>query len=161
MPSFDVVSQVNMQEIHNAVDQTTREMATRYDFKGSKSKITEDKEGLHLLSDDEFRMKAVIDILQTKLIKRNVELKSMEFGKMEPGPSGLTKCLVKIIAGLSQDKAREIVKLVKDSQLKVQVSIQGDQVRVNGKKRDDLQEVIAFLRNANFSLPLQFVNFRD
>lgn len=161
MPSFDVVSQVNLQEVKNAVDQVLRETATRFDFKGSKSQITQDKDGLHLLSDDEFRMKALIDILKSKLIKRGVDLKSVEFGKIEPGPDGLAKCLAKIIAGIPQEKAKEIVKIVKESQLKVQPSIQGDQVRVTGKKKDDLQQAIALLKGSNFSLPLQFTNYRD
>ncbi len=143
------------------MDQALREITTRFDFKGSKSKITQDKEGLHLLSDDEFKIKAVIDILKSKLVKRSVDLKSIEFGKVEPGPEGLSKCLAKIIAGIPQEKAKEIVKLVKDSNLKVQPSIQGDQVRVTGKKRDDLQAAIAFLRSSNFPLPLQFTNYRD
>lgn len=161
MPSFDIVSEVNMQEVQNAVDQAMREITTRFDFKGSKSKITQDKDGLHLLSDDEFKMKSVVDVLKSKLIKRGVDLKSVEFGKIEPGPDGLTKCLAKIIAGIPQEKAKEIVKVVKDSQIKVQASIQGEQVRITGKKKDDLQQVIQLLRTANFPLPLQFKNFRD
>ena len=161
MPSFDVVSQVNLQEVKNAVDQAQREVSTRFDFKGSKSKITQEADGLHLLSDDEFKMKALIDVLKSKLVKRGVDLKSIEFGTIEPGPDGLTKCLGKIIAGISQEKAKEIVKIVKETQLKVQVSIQGDQVRVAGKKRDDLQQVIALLKGSNFPLPLQYTNYRD
>lgn len=161
MPSFDVVSQINLQEVRNAVDQVLREVATRFDFKGSKSSITQDKDGLHLLSDDEFKMKALIDILQSKLIKRGIDLKSIEFGKIEAGPDGLTKCLAKIISGIPQDKAKEIVKIVKETQLKVQASIQGDQVRVTGKKKDDLQQAIALLKGSHFPLPLQFINYRD
>ncbi|MBI4223891.1 MAG: YajQ family cyclic di-GMP-binding protein [Deltaproteobacteria bacterium] len=161
MPSFDVVSQVNLQEVKNAVDQAMREVITRFDFKGSKSKIAQEADGLHLLSDDEFKMKSLIDVLKSKLIKRGIDLKSVEFGKIEPGPDGLAKCLAKIIAGIPQEKAKEIVKIVKDSQLKVQSSIQGDQVRVTGKKRDDLQAAIALLKTSPFSLPLQFTNYRD
>lgn len=161
MPSFDVVSEVNMQEVQNALQQVLKEITTRYDFKGSRSKITQDKEGLHLLSDDEFKMNAVIDVLKSKLIKRGIDLKSIEFGKIEPGPEGLVKCLAKIIAGIPQEKGREIVKLVKESKLKVQASIQGEQVRVAGNKRDDLQSAIQLLRGSNFSLPLQFTNYRD
>lgn len=161
MPSFDIVSEINRQEVDNAVSQTAKEIAARYDFKGSKSKIVPEKEGLQLLADDEFKMKAVVDILQSKLIKRGLNLKSFEFGKMEPGPDGLTKSFVKIIAGISQEKAKEIVKIVKETKLKVQASIQGEQVRVAGGKRDDLQLVMAHLRSQNFSLPLQFTNYRD
>ena len=161
MPSFDTVSQVNMQEVQNAVHQAMKEIIARYDFKGSRSKVTQDKDGLQLLSDDEFKINSVIDILKSKLIHRGVDLKSFEFGKIESGPEGLSKCQAKIIAGIPQEKAKEIVKIIKDSKLKVQASIQGDQVRVTGKKRDDLQEAIAFLKAANFPLPLQFTNFRD
>jgi len=161
MPSFDIVSEVDMQEVQNALHQAMKEIVTRYDFKGSRSKITLDKEGLHLLSDDEFKMKSVIDVLKSKLIHRNVDLKSLDFGKVESGPDGLVKCLAKITAGIPQEKAKELIKLVKDSALKVQTSIQAEQVRVTGKKRDDLQAVISFLKGANFSLPLQFKNYRD
>ncbi|MDP2599419.1 MAG: YajQ family cyclic di-GMP-binding protein [Deltaproteobacteria bacterium] len=161
MPSFDIVSQVNRQEVDNAVHQAIKEITTRYDFKGSKSKITVDKDGIHLLSDDEFKMRAVIDILKGKLIKRNVDLKSAEFGKIEPGHDGLVKCLVKIIAGIDQEKAKELIKMIKGFNLKVQAAIQEDQLRITGKQRDDLQSVIASLRTANFSIPLQFINFRE
>lgn len=161
MPSFDVVSQVNMQEVKNAVDQALREIAARFDFKGSKSKIAQEPDGLHLLSDDEFKMKSLIDILKSKLVKRGVDLKAIEWGKIEPGPDGLAKCLAKIVSGIPQEEAKEIVKRIKETQLKVQAAIQGDQVRVTGKKRDDLQAVIAALRGAPFPLPLQFANYRD
>ncbi len=161
MPSFDIVSQVNTQEVDNAVNQAVKEIATRYDFKGSKSKITQDKEGLHILSDDEFKMNAVVDILKGKLIKRGIDLKSIEFGKIEPGPDGLTKCLAKIIAGIDQEKAKELVKIIKGLNLKVQPAIQADQVRVTGKQRDDLQVAIQAIKTLNFSIPLQFSNFRE
>lgn len=161
MPSFDIVSEVNRQELDNAVNQAVKEVITRYDFKGSKSKITLEKEAIQLLSDDEFRMKALIDILQSKLIKRNVNLKSLEFGKVESGFSGLVKCTAKIIAGIESEKAKELVKMIKDMNLKVQPSIQGEQVRVTAKNRDDLQSVIAHLKASDFSLPLQFTNYRD
>lgn len=161
MPSFDIVSQVDRQEVDNAVNQTVKEIITRFDFKGSKSKITLDKEGILLLSDNEFKMRALADLLKAKLVKRGVELKSLEFGKVEPGPDGLVKCFAKIIAGIEQEKAKELVKIIKELNLKVQASIQTDQVRVTGKKRDDLQTAIASLRAQNFPLPLQFINFRD
>ena len=161
MPSFDIVSEVNIQEVDNAVNQTVKEIATRYDFKGSKSKVWRDKDGIHLLADDEFKMNAVLDIVKSKLIKRSVDLKSIEFGKMEPGSDGLTKCLAKIIAGIDQEKGKELVKKIKDLNLKVQASIQGNQIRVTAKQRDDLQTVIASLRTQNFPIPLQFTNFRD
>lgn len=161
MPSFDIVSQVNQQEVENSVHQTAKEILTRYDFKGSRSSVTLDKDGIHLLSDDDFKMRAVIDILQSKLIKRGIDLKSIEFGKIESGPGGLSKCLAKIIAGIDQEKAKELVKMIKGMNLKVQAAIQEDQVRITAKQRDDLQSVIASLRTANFSLPLQFINFRE
>lgn len=161
MPSFDIVSQVNRQEMDNAVNQAAKEIASRFDFKGSKSRVALEKEGIVLLGDDEFRMKALTDVLQSKLIKRGVSLKAVEFGKVEPGPEGLVRCFAKIIAGIPQETAKELVKIVKESKLKVQASIQGDQVRVTGNKRDDLQAVIACLRGQNFPIPLQFANFRD
>lgn len=161
MPSFDIVSQVNHQEIDNAVNQAVKEIATRYDFKGSKSRITLDKEGIALLSDDDFKMRALTDILRSKLVKRGVELKSVQFGKVETGPDGLTKCLAKIVAGIDQDNAKELVKIIKSLNLKVQPSIQTDQVRVTAKQRDDLQAVITALRSKDFPLALQFINYRD
>lgn len=161
MPSFDIVSEINRQEVDNAVNQAAKEIATRYDFKGSKSKIILEKEGISLSSDDEFKMKAVVDILQSKLVKRGLNLKSFEFGKAEPGPDGLTKQFAKIIAGISQEKAKDLVKLIKETNSKVQASIQGEQVRVSGRQKDELQTVIATLRSQNFPIPLQFTNYRD
>lgn len=161
MPSFDIVSQVNLQEIDNAVNQTVKEISARYDFKGSKSQITKEKDFLSLISDDEFKMNAVIDILKTKWIKRGIDLKSISFGKIESAHSGLVKCLAKIVSGIAQEKAKELLKIIKDLNLKVQASIAGDQVRVSGKNRDDLQVVIAHLKTQNFSIPLQFTNYRD
>ena len=161
MPSFDIVSEINMQEIDNALNQARKEIAQRYDFRGSKSEIKLDKEGLHLLSDDDFKMKAVIDIIQSKIIKRGIDLRGLDFGKIEQGPDGLVKCHVKLIAGIDKEKGKELVKKIKDLNTKVQPSIQGEQVRVTGKKRDDLQEVIAHLKANPFHIPLQFTNFRD
>src|SRR3989338_2217969 len=119
MPSFDVVSQLNRQELDNAVSQALKEIATRYDFKGSRSQIKTEKEALQLLSDDEFKMKSLIDVLQSKLIKRGVSLKSVDFGKVEPGPEGLTKCRAKLVQGIDQEKAKELVKKIKETDLKV------------------------------------------
>ncbi|MFO1518079.1 MAG: YajQ family cyclic di-GMP-binding protein [bacterium] len=161
MPSFDIVSELNRQEVDNAVNQANKEISTRYDFKHSKSEITLDKEQLKLVSDDEHKMKAVIDVLQTKMVKRGVELNALEFGKVEPGAGGLVKCEVKLKSGIETEKAKEIVKALKDSKLKVNSQIQDKQVRVSGKSRDELQSAIAFVKGKDFGLPLQFTNFRD
>ncbi|MBI5299052.1 MAG: YajQ family cyclic di-GMP-binding protein [Deltaproteobacteria bacterium] len=161
MPSFDIVSEVNRQEIDNAVNQSMKEIVTRFDFKGTKSKIVLEKEAIQIVSDNDIKMKSVVDILQSKLVKRGVSLKSIDLGKMEPGADGLSKCTGKIIAGVDQDKGKELVKKIKEMNLKVQASIQETQVRVTGKNRDDLQTVIANLRATDFPIPLQFINFRE
>ena len=161
MPSFDVVSQVDMQEVDNALNQARKEIEQRYDFKDSKTEITLDKEGLTINSADDYKVKAAFDILQSKLVRRNVSLKALDPGKIEPAGGGRSRQLLKIQQGIDSDKARAIVKAVKDAKLKVQSQIQGEQVRVTGKKRDDLQEAIALLRQKDFGLPLQFINFRD
>jgi uncharacterized protein YajQ (UPF0234 family) len=161
MPSFDVVSQVDMQEVDNALNQARKEIEQRYDFKDTKTTITLEEEGLLIHSSDDFKVKAALDILQTKLVRRNVSLKSLVPGKIEAAGGGRAKQLLKIQQGIDADKARAIVKCVKDAKLKAQSQIQGDQVRVSGKKRDDLQAVIALLRQQDFGLPLQFINFRE
>ncbi|OGQ23247.1 MAG: YajQ family cyclic di-GMP-binding protein [Deltaproteobacteria bacterium RIFCSPLOWO2_02_FULL_44_10] len=161
MPSFDIVSELNLQEMDNAINQATKELVTRYDFRGSKSKIEWDKKILKLIADDDFRMKAIIDIVQSKIVKRNIDIRSLEFGKIEPGADGMVKCEVKLKQGVPTEKAKEMVKDIKTTKLSVQAQIQENQVRVSGKKRDDLQQVIAFVRSKNYELPLQFINFRD
>lgn len=161
MPSFDIVSELNMQEVDNTLNQARKEIVTRYDFKGSKSEITQDKEGIHLISDDEFKMKALIDIFQSKAVKRGISLKALQVGTVEPAAGSLVKCLVKLVQGIETEKAREIVKIVKGLDLKVQAAIEGEKIRVSGKKRDDLQAVIEHLRAQEFPIPLQFTNFRD
>jgi hypothetical protein len=161
VPSFDVVSTVEMQEVDNAVNQTIKEIGQRYDFKGSNSKVTLDKEGIKILTDDEFRLKAIVDVLQSKCIKRKVSLKALQYGTMEPASGGMVRQLVSIQMGISKEKGREIVDLVKKTKLKVQSQIQDDQVRVSGKNRDDLQAVIALLRETDLGIELQFVNYRD
>lgn len=160
MPSFDTVSEVDLHEISNAVDQANREVGTRYDFKGSSAKVEHSGEQLTLLADNEFQLGQVRDILHLKLAKRGIDLGSLEEGKVEITTSQARQVLT-VRQGIPQDIARQIVKLVKEAKLKVQVSIQGDKVRVSGKKRDDLQSVIALLRDAPIDLPLQYVNFRD
>ncbi|MGH9442206.1 MAG: YajQ family cyclic di-GMP-binding protein [Thermoanaerobaculia bacterium] len=160
--SFDVVSKVDLQEVQNAVHQASKEIVTRFDFRGSKSKIEWNEKDLELTltSDDEHKMKSVVDILETKLVKRNVPIKSLEFKTVEPAAGATVRQVVKVQQGIAIEKAKEIVKAIKDSKIKVQASIQADQVRVAGKNRDDLQAVIALLRGADFGVPLQFTNYR-
>lgn len=163
MPSFDVVSIVDPQEVDNAINQTRKEIEQRFDFKGSDTEIEfdKDKNEIRVVSSDDFKVKAAVDVLQTKLVRRGVSLKALEYGKVEPAAAGRAKQTIKLQQGIDTDRAREIVKFIKDAKLKVQVQIQGDQVRVSGKKRDDLQVVIQALKGHDFRLPLQFVNFRD
>jgi hypothetical protein len=162
-PSFDVVSEVNLAEVTNAVAQAQKEIAQRFDLKGTAAgiELKEKDKLLVLTADDEFGLKAVNDVLQGKLVKRAVALKSLEYGKVEPSQKGTARQEVKIIQGIASEKAKEIVKTVKDLKLKVQVAIQGEQLRVTGKKRDDLQSVIAALKGADFGIPLQFTNYRN
>ena len=161
MPSFDIVSQVDMQEVRNAVDQASRELVNRYDFKGTNTTVTLSDEGITVESSAEGRLDAAIDVLKSKLIKRQVSLKSISGGEPKEIGGGRYKALFTLNEGISQDAAKELVKDIKAMKLKVQVQIQGDQVRVSGKKRDDLQEVIVEVRGLDFRLPLQFINFRD
>ena len=160
--SFDVVSKVDLQEVSNAVQQASKEIVTRFDFRGSKSKIEwNDKElQLTLTSDDEHKLKSVVDILETRLVKRGIAVKSLDFQKIEPAALGTVRQLVKIQQGIPIEKSKEIVKAIKDRKLKVQASIQADQVRVVGRAKDDLQEVMAMLRAGDFGVPLQFTNYR-
>jgi uncharacterized protein YajQ (UPF0234 family) len=160
MPSFATVSEVDLQEVSNAVDQANREVGNRYDFKGSCAKVEQADDQLNLQADNEFQLEQVKDIVYKKLAKRGINLGSLEEGRLETR-NNQARQILEVQQGISQDIARKIVKLVKDSKLKVQVSIQGEKVRVNGKKRDDLQNVISLLKEAAIDLPLQFVNFRD
>jgi uncharacterized protein YajQ (UPF0234 family) len=160
--SFDVVSKVDMQEVKNAVDQAVREIDTRFDFKGSDSSIDlDDKAGtIKLASDNETRMKALVDVLQSKFHKRGIDIRALDLGKLEEAAKGTVRQEATIRQGLDSDTAKKIVKLIKDKGLKVQAAIQGDQVRVSGKARDDLQAVIALLKAADLDVPLQFTNYR-
>ncbi len=161
MPFFDVVCRVDLQEVDNAINQTLRELAQRFDFKNVKTEVRRDANVLRLGSADEFKVRAVHDILREKLGRRQVPLKAVQPGPIEPGPAGTAKQAIDLQQGIPADKAREIVKLVKDSKLKVQVAVQGDQVRVSGKKRDDLQAVMNVLRQRDLGIAMQFTNFRD
>ncbi|MFA5975369.1 MAG: YajQ family cyclic di-GMP-binding protein [Elusimicrobiota bacterium] len=160
--SFDVVSKLDLQEVENAVHQANKEIQTRFDFKGSVSRIDWDKkEGkLTLCSDDEHKLKSVVDVLQSKLAKRGVSLKALEFQPTEPAEGGTVRQGVKLTQGIASEKAKEIVRVIKDSKIKAQASIQGDQLRVTSKSKDDLQSVITLLRGQDFGLPLQFTNYR-
>jgi hypothetical protein len=159
-PSFDVVSQVDLPEVGNAVAQAQKETANRFDLKGTAAGIELKEDLLVLTANDEFGIKAVNDILQTKLAKRGVNLKSLEYGKVDPAAKSSVRQEVKIVRGIATEKAKEIVRAIKDAKLKVQAAIQGDQLRVTGKKKDDLQAVMALLRGKDFGIPLQFTNFR-
>ena len=162
MPSFDIVSKVDTQEVDNAVNQARTEMGQRYDFKGTNCEIKWDgKDELVLTGDDDYKLKAVTDILQTKFVKRGVSLKSLDYGTVEEASGGTKRQTIKIIQGIPQDKAKAIVKFIKDKKLKVQAQVQGDQLRVTGKKRDDLQSVIAEVKEKGFDMALQYINMRD
>ena len=161
--SFDIASQVNMQEVDNAVQQARKELGQRFDFKGSDSSIALDKieKKIILKTENEFRLKTLVDLLQTKCVKRAVSLKALQYGPLESGMvGGSVKQVVSIQNGIPSEKAREIVKAVKDLKIKVQAQIQSEQVRVQAVKIDDLQSVIAFLKKRDFGVDLQFVNFR-
>ncbi len=160
--SFDVVSNIEMTEVNNAVQQALKEITTRYDLKDSKSSIelNEKEKKLVLASQDEYKLKAVIEILQQKLVKRNVSLKGLTYGTLIPAANSSVKQEVTLQQGIPIEKAREIVKKVKDSKLKAQAAIQGDLVRISSKDRDTLQQVIALLKSADFGIDTQFVNYR-
>ena len=162
MPSFDVVSEVDMQEVRNAVDQASREVTTRFDFKDTGSSIELAGHTLTLRSATEDRLKAVVQVLEEKLVRREVSLKALSYGKPEEASKGTVRQEVTLSAGISSDHARKINKAIKDLGLKgISSQAQGEQVRVTGKKRDDLQSVIGSLKSEDFGIPLQFVNFRD
>lgn len=162
MPSFDVVSKVDWAEVTNALTQAQKEVAQRFDFKGTETELERTAEGIVVRSSAEERAEAAIGVLEEKLVRRKVSLKHLDRGKPEKGPKGSTRILIKVKEGIEPDKARQIVKLLKDSKLKVQAAIQEQTVRVSGKKRDDLQAAIQLLRGAqDLDLDLQFINFRD
>jgi len=161
MPSFDIVCKIDLQEVDNAINQTLREIAQRFDFKNTRTEVRRDDHTLFIGSADDFKVRATSDILKEKLGRRQVPLKGVDSGPIEPGPAGTAKQQLTLQQGIATDKAREIVRLVKDTKLKVQVAIQGDQVRVTGKKKDDLQAVMKLLRDSELGIAMQFVNFRD
>lgn len=158
--SFDVVSETDMQEVTNAIQQAKKEIATRFDFKGSKSAIDLSAEEIVLLSDDEQKLKSVREILEDKLVKRKVSLKAIDYQTVEQAALGTVRQKAKIQQGIESDKAKAIVRTIKDAKLKVQASIQKDQVRITGRNKDDLQKAIQLLKGQDFALPLQFTNYR-
>jgi hypothetical protein len=159
--SFDVVSKVNIQEVRNAVDQATKELHTRFDLKASHSDIKlEGEDTLQLASADEYKLKAVTEILSQKLVKRGISLKALTYEKIEPAANSSVRQKIKLQQGIPQEKAKEIVRLLKDSKVKAQASIQGDTVRISGKDRDTLQEVIAMIKKHDFGIDMQFTNYR-
>jgi uncharacterized protein YajQ (UPF0234 family) len=159
--SFDIACKVDMQEVANAINQATREIETRYDLKGSKNEITQEKMDLLLASGDEMKLKAVLDILQSKLHRRGIDLKALTVGDPESAAGGTLKQKITLQDGIPIEKAKEIVRLIKDSKIRVQASIQEKQVRVSGKNRDDLQAVIALVKGKDLGVALQFTNYRS
>jgi len=161
MPSFDIVSEVDQQEVRNAVDQTNREVGTRFDFKGSDARVEQSEYVLSVYADAEFQLRQVRDILESKLVKRGVDIGCIEEGKLESISGNKVKQDLTVQVGLDSELAKKVVKLLKGSKIKVQAQIQGDEVRVSGKKRDDLQEAIQLIRSEIKDFPLQYKNFRD
>lgn len=161
MPSFDIVSQVDRQEVKNAVDQTNKEVTNRFDFKGSDARIEQAELVLTVFADDEFKLGQVLDVLRGRMTKRNIDIRCIELGAMEKISGDKVKRPVTVKSGIPQDKSKQIQKAVKDAKLKVTASIQGDAVRISGAKKDDLQAAIQLVRTSVSDLPLQFTNFRD
>ncbi|WP_243369863.1 YajQ family cyclic di-GMP-binding protein [Geotalea sp. SG265] len=161
MPSFDIVSKVDMQEVDNAVNQAVKEISQRYDFKGSKSEVTLEKDAVKVLTEDDFRLKAIVDILQSKFIKRGISPKALQYGKVENASGSMVRQMITIQQGVSKEKGKEINNVIKETKLKVQSQIQDDQVRVTGKNIDDLQQIIQLLKGKDLGIDLQFVNFRQ
>ena len=160
MPSFDVVSEIEQHELVNAIDQANREISTRFDFKGTNSKIELSEWVLTIISKSEFQVKQMNDILENKINKRGIDIRCLEYGEITEN-NNEARQIVTIKKGINKDKAKIIVKMIKNSKLKLQASIQGEQVRISGKKRDNLQDAISELKEAKFDIPLQYINFRD
>jgi uncharacterized protein YajQ (UPF0234 family) len=161
MPSFDIVSQVDRQEVKNALEQANREISNRFDFKGSDARVEQNELQLTAFADDEFKLGQVLDVLRARMTKRNIDVRCLELGPTEKISGDKVKRALTVKTGIAQDRAKSIVKLIKDSKLKVQASIQGDALRVAGAKKDELQAVIQLVRAKVTDQPLQFVNFRD
>ena len=161
MPSFDIVSKVDMQEVDNAINQAKKEIAQRYDFKGTKSEIDMKDDAIIVLADDDYKLTAITDIIQSKMLKRGISLKSLDYGKEEDASMGMIRQSITIKQGIATEKAKEINKIIKETKMKVQSQIQGDQVRITAKKIDDLQEVIQLLKGKDLDVDLQFINMRS
>ena len=161
MPSFDIVSQVNSMEIENAVNQAKKELATRFDFKGSNAEIVLEKNEIKLSAEDQFKLKALVEIVMGKLAKRQISLKNVERGEPDVSPLGHARQVIKINQGIEQTIAKQVTSFIRESKFKVTTQIQGEEIRVSGKSRDDLQAVIAAVRAREFPVALQFQNFRD
>jgi uncharacterized protein YajQ (UPF0234 family) len=161
MPSFDIVSQVNAQEVKNAVEQASKEIQNRFDFKGSDARIEQAEMALTVFADDEYKLGQVIDVLRQRMAKRGIDVRCLELGAVERAAGDKAKRLVTVKVGIAQEKAKQIQKTIKDAKLKVQASIQGDLVRVSGGKKDELQAAIQLVRQSVTDQPLQYVNFRD
>ncbi len=161
MPSFDIVSKVDMQELDNAVNQALKEIGQRYDFKGTHNEIDRQEEAIVLLGADDYKLQAVVDVLKGKLVKRGISPKCLDYGTKEPASGGAVRQRVAIVQGISKEKGKEVVKRIKESKLKVQAQIMDDQVRVSGKKLDDLQEVMQLLKGQDLGIELQYVNMRS
>jgi uncharacterized protein YajQ (UPF0234 family) len=159
--SFDIVSQVDTAEVANAINQTVKEVRQRFDFKGSSANVVLEKTELLLTAEDETKLRNMNDILQQKLVRRTVPLKALSYGDIEPAAGGTVRQRVQIQQGIPQEKAKEVVRFIKDTKVKVQASIQGDVIRVSGRDRDTLQEVIALLKNKDFAIHMQFTNYRS
>jgi hypothetical protein len=161
MPSFDIVSKVDLQEVDNAVNQTRKEIEQRYDFKGTHNEIALEKDAISILAADDYKLQAIVDILKGKLVRRGVSAKCLDFAKKEPASAGAVRQKVGIVQGISKEKGKELIALIKETKLKVQAQIMEDQLRVTGKQLDDLQEAIQFLKGKDVGIELQFINFRQ
>lgn len=161
MPSFDVVSETDLQEVQNAVDSSSREITTRYDFKGSKSSLEREGDEIKIMADDELKLKNIIDILKANLTRRKIDVKCLDLQTPEKASGNMIRQNIKVKQGIEQEIAKKINKRIKDSKSKVQSSIQGDKLRVNGKKRDDLQDAMSLIREMDLDIPINFNNFRD
>lgn len=161
MPTFDIVSKFDFSEVDNSIQNLKREITQRYDFKASKSEIVVDDNNIVITTDDEYKLNQIHEMLKVHVTKRGIDAKVLDMGKIESAAGQSVRQSIGLKQGIDRDLSKEIIKIVKDSKIKVQISIQGEELRVNGKKRDDLQEVISLLKEKEFNLPLQFVNFRD